>query len=163
VTVSDLPTVNATLNGISFVLLLAGYAAIRAKNVPLHRGLMLAAFGTSTLFLACYVTYHLSAQPVKFTGRGWARPAYFAMLISHIVLAAALVPMVLVTLARALRGRIERHRRLARWTLPIWMYVSVTGVLVYLSLYHGFGAGNGPEMGRAGRESALTQAARPLG
>ncbi len=143
-TVSDLPTLNATLNGVAFVLLLAGYRAIRRKRVTLHRNLMLSAFGTSTLFLISYVTYHLSAPPVTFGGEGWVRPVYSAMLISHIVLAAALVPLVLVTLTLALRGRLEKHRRLARWTLPVWLYVSVTGVLVYLSLYHWFGGGNGP-------------------
>lgn len=139
--VGDLPAVNATLNGVSAVLLACGFAAIRRRNIRLHRALMLAAFATSTLFLASYVTYHVSAEPVRFRGQGWVRPAYFLLLVSHIILAAALVPMVLVTLARALRGRFDAHRRLARVTLPIWFYVSITGVLVYVALYHLFQTG----------------------
>ncbi|MCC7290984.1 MAG: DUF420 domain-containing protein [Phycisphaerales bacterium] len=136
----ELPAVNATLNGASAALLIAGYLSIRRKRVALHKALMLSALAASTLFLASYLTYHANAESPKFPGRGWVRPAYFAMLLSHIVLAAGLVPMALVTLIAALRGRIEKHRRLARWTLPIWMYVSLTGVLVYVVLYGVYGA-----------------------
>ena len=141
ITISDLPTVNATLNGICATLLVGGYLAIRRRRIEVHRRFMLAAFATSSLFLISYVTYHLTADPVKFRGMGWIRPAYFTMLITHVTLAIVLVPLVLVTLIRALRGRFEAHRRLARWTLPIWLYVSVTGVTVYVALYHAFGAG----------------------
>lgn len=136
----ELPAVNATLNGISAALLTAGYLSIRRKRVALHKALMLSAFASSTLFLASYLTYHAKAESPKFPGQGWVRPLYFTMLLSHIVLAAGLLPMALITLIAALRGRIERHRRLARWTLPIWLYVSVTGVLVYVVLYVAYGA-----------------------
>ena len=141
ITISDLPTVNATLNGVCATLLVGGYLAIRRRRIEVHRRFMLAAFATSSLFLISYVTYHLTADPVKFLGTGWIRPVYFTMLITHVILAIVLVPLVLVTLIRALRGRFEAPRRLARWTLPIWLYVSVTGVTVYVALYHAFGAG----------------------
>jgi len=136
--VADLPAVNATLNGTATVLLSAGWLAIRAKRIRTHRNLMIAAFAASTLFLASYVTYHTLKRGVStpFGGQGWIRPAYYAMLISHIILAAAVVPLALVTLYRAYRGRFEAHRRIARITFPIWMYVSVTGVLIYVMLYH---------------------------
>jgi len=133
--IADLPAVNATLNATSAVLLVAGYSAIRRKRVAVHRGLMVAAFACSTAFLTCYLVYHAYAGSKPFPGLGWTRPAYYAMLISHVVLAAALMPLVLMTLWRAVRGRFDRHRRLARWTLPIWMYVSVTGVVIYVVLY----------------------------
>lgn len=133
--VLDLPVVNASLNGISAVLLLLGYVAIRRRFVRRHRALMLSAFGSSTLFLISYLVYHFAAVSPRFPGEGWSRRAYLAMLISHVVLAAALVPLVLVTLKRALWGQVEAHRRLARWTFPIWVYVSVTGVAVYVTLY----------------------------
>lgn len=132
---SVLPTVNATLNGLAGVLLLCGYAAIRSGRITVHRAFMLSAFATSVLFLASYLTYHAQAPVTPFQGQGVVRWVYFAILVPHIVLAAAVVPLALVTLLRALRGRFDRHRRLARWTLPIWLYVSVTGVLVYLMLY----------------------------
>ena len=132
---SVLPTVNATLNGIAGLLLACGYAAIRGGRIPLHRACMLAAFATSALFLVSYLTYHFHSPVNPFQGQGPVRALYFALLISHIVLAAAVVPLALLTLSRALRGRFARHRRIARWTLPIWLYVSVTGVLVYLMLY----------------------------
>ncbi len=138
ISLSDLPTVNATLNGVSALLLSGGYLAIRRRRIAVHRRFMLAALATSTLFLTSYIVYHLSAPAVRFGGQGWIRPVYFAMLISHVILAAALLPLVLVTVIRALRGRFDAHRRLARWTLPIWFYVSVTGVLVYVALYHLF-------------------------
>jgi len=138
---SVLPTLNAALNAIAGVLLASGYVAIRLRRIPVHRALMLAAFVTSALFLVSYVTYHLHAAVTPFAGHGWARGLYFAILIPHIVLAAVVVPMALLTLYRALRGRFDRHRRIARWTLPVWLYVSVTGVLVYLMLYVWFPRG----------------------
>ena len=132
---SQLPALNALLNGLSALFLAAGFLAIRARRIPVHRALMLSAFVTSTLFLISYVTYHLSQVHTVFSGPEALRVPYYAMLTSHIVLAVALVPLVLVTLFRAWRGDFPRHRRIAGWTLPIWLYVSVTGVLVYLILY----------------------------
>ncbi len=133
--IADLSTVNATLNGLSAVLLVAGYVLIRQRRVRQHRACMLGAFGTSSLFLISYLVYHANVGSVPFTGEGAVRTLYFAILISHIVLAALVVPLVIVTLVRALQERFDRHRRIARWTLPIWLYVSVTGVVVYLMLY----------------------------
>ena len=132
-TVADLPTLNATLNGISAVLLASGYAMIRKRRIAWHRAFMLSAWTTSVLFLASYSVYHALTGTHPYQGP--ARPLYFTFLISHSVLAAAVVPMALMTLARALGGRFPAHARLARRTLPIWMYVSVTGVVVYLMLY----------------------------
>jgi putative membrane protein len=135
-TLSDLPPINATLNALSAVFLGAGFFFIRRKNVPAHHKCMLSAFATSTVFLACYLTYHLSVKAVtKFTGVGWVRPFYFALLISHVILAMTILPLAIITLTRALRERFDAHRKIARWTWPIWMYVSVTGVIVYLMLY----------------------------
>ena len=131
-----LPTLNATLNGLSALLLAGGFFFIRRKNVAAHRACMLSACATSALFLISYLVYHYHVGSVPFAGQGWVRPVYFGILLSHTVLAAATLPLVLVTLARALRGRFERHARIARWTLPIWLYVSVTGVIVYVMLYH---------------------------
>jgi len=132
----DLPTLNASLNATSAVLLLAGFASIRARRVSLHRAFMLAAVVVSTAFLVSYLVYHFGPVPEKrFQGEGAVRLAYFAMLVSHILLAIVLVPLVAITLVHALRGRFERHRPIARITFGIWMYVSVTGILVYLSLY----------------------------
>jgi uncharacterized membrane protein YozB (DUF420 family) len=138
---SSLPTVNALLNSTCAVLLVLGYVCIRRKRVAAHRACMLAAFLTSVVFLGCYLYYHYAVGSVRFQGQGWIRPVYFSILISHTVLAAAIVPMVLVTLVRALRERFDAHRRIARWTLPVWLYVSVTGVLVYLLLYHLYPSG----------------------
>ncbi len=135
ISVSELPAVNATLNGLSGLLLVTGYVAIRGRRIRLHRTLMLCAVGTSVLFLISYLVYHYQAGTTRFTGQGWVRSVYFAILISHTVLAAAIVPLVLVTLYRALRGDFTRHRTIARWTFPLWLYVSVTGILVYLMLY----------------------------
>jgi uncharacterized membrane protein YozB (DUF420 family) len=132
------PVLNAALNGISMVLLLAGHWMIRRGRVGQHRLLMLTAFGTSTLFLISYVYYHLHVGEVRFQGTGWTRPVYFTILISHVLLAIVIVPVVLVTLTRALRGRFDQHRAVARWTYPLWLYVSVTGVLVYFMLYRWF-------------------------
>ncbi len=133
--VTDLPGVNATLNTISAALLVAGYVLIRAGRIRQHRACMLAACATSTLFLASYVVYHLNVGSVAFTGQGPVRIVYFTVLISHIVLAALILPLALVTLFRALRERFAAHAAIARWTLPIWLYVSVTGVIVYWMLY----------------------------
>jgi uncharacterized membrane protein YozB (DUF420 family) len=136
-----LPALNAGLNATSALLLAAGYASIRRGRVLAHRACMLAACAVSALFLAFYLTYHAQVGSVHFTGRGWIRPVYFTILISHTVLAAAIVPLALVTLWRAWRERFGAHRRVARWTLPIWMYVSVTGVVIYLMLYQIFPRG----------------------
>jgi putative membrane protein len=132
---SDLPAVNATLNSASALLLAAGYFFIRRRNVAAHRRCMIAALAASTLFLTSYLIYHYNVGSVPFTGRGWIRGVYFSILITHTILAAVIVPLVLVTLSRALRADFVRHRRIARWTLPIWFYVSVTGVVVYWMLY----------------------------
>ena len=132
----SLPTVNAILNTTCAVLLVCGFLFIRRRRVKAHRACMVAAFLTSIAFLACYLYYHYEVGSVRFQGQGWIRPVYFAILISHTVLAVAIVPMVLVTLVRALRERFDAHKRIARWTLPLWLYVSVTGVVVYLLLYH---------------------------
>ncbi|MFA0739918.1 DUF420 domain-containing protein [Fervidibacter sacchari] len=137
-TIHDLPTVNAILNATSGLLLICGYAFIRRRNIDAHKVCMLGAVFASALFLTSYGIYHAHAGATKFAGTGWVRPLYFAILISHSALAALIVPMVLVTLFRALKGDFQRHRAIARWTLPIWLYVSVTGVLIYLMLYHLF-------------------------
>jgi putative membrane protein len=134
-TVADLPAVNATLNGISAVLLTTGWILIRKRRIEQHRKVMLSAFATSTLFLICYVIYHANVGSRPFPGQGAIRSVYFTILITHIILAAAILPLSLITLSRALRARFDRHARIARWTLPIWLYVSVTGVVVYLMLY----------------------------
>jgi uncharacterized membrane protein YozB (DUF420 family) len=135
VTYQDLPTLNAVLNATSAVLLLTGWWLIRRGRRIAHRRTMLAALATSTLFLVSYLAYHFEVGSVRFTGQGPVRTAYFAILVSHTVLAVAIVPLVLVTLARALRGRFEAHRSLARITLPLWLWVSVSGVVVYWMLY----------------------------
>ena len=134
-TVHDLPAVNAALNATSGVLLLIGYALIRARRIEQHRRCMLAAFATSSLFLMCYVIYHAQVGSVRFTRQGIVRPIYFTILITHVSLAAVVLPLAIVTLSRGLKARYARHRAIARWTLPIWLYVSVTGVLVYVLLY----------------------------
>jgi uncharacterized membrane protein YozB (DUF420 family) len=133
--IADLPLVNATLNGIAAVLLTIGYAQIRARRRDVHRAFMIAAFVASALFLTSYTIYHARAGSRPFTGHGPARAVYFTILISHVVLATAVLPLALVTLFRALKGNFPAHARIARWTLPIWLYVSVTGVVVYLMLY----------------------------
>ncbi|HEX6976704.1 MAG TPA: DUF420 domain-containing protein [Vicinamibacterales bacterium] len=147
--VSALPALNATLNAVAAVLLVIGYVQIRQRRWRAHRAVMLAAFSTSVLFLISYVIYHANAGSRPFQGQGAIRIVYFAILITHVILAAAIVPLALVTLWRGLRGsgdpegspyvkgspRNPRHAKIARWTLPIWLYVSVTGVVVYLMLY----------------------------
>jgi putative membrane protein len=132
----DLPTLNAILNSISAVLIVIGYFLIRARRIEAHRKTMLAAFTTSTLFLISYLIYHAQVGSVRFQGTGAIRTVYFTILLTHTVLAAVVAPMVVVTLFRGLKGRVEKHRKLARITLPIWLYVSVTGVVVYGMLYH---------------------------
>ncbi len=140
-TVSDLPAVNASLNALATILLLAGYLQIKRKRRSSHKVLMISAFVTSVVFLICYVVYHLNTQVVShFCGPAALRPIYFTMLISHIILAAAVPPLCLITLLRAWKEQFDKHRRIARITFPIWLYVSVTGVLIYLVLYHFFPA-----------------------
>lgn len=134
-TLHDLPAVNATLNALSGVFLLVGYALIRTRRIGLHRRWMIAAFVTSSLFLVCYVVYHAQVGSVRFTRHGFVRPLYFSILITHVTLAAVVLPLAIVTLSRGLAARFPQHRRIARWTFPIWLYVSVTGVLVYVLLY----------------------------
>lgn len=133
--IHQLPALNATLNALSSILLATGYALIRTRRIAAHRACMLGAFGTSTLFLVSYVVYHWNAGSRPFPGRGPIRVAYFAILITHVILAAAILPLALVTLGHGLRARFDRHVRIARWTFPLWMYVSVTGVVIYLMLY----------------------------
>lgn len=133
--VTSLPHLNALLNTVSAVLLLTGYGFIRQGNVVAHRRCMLAALGSSGLFLISYLVYHFSVGSVRFQGQGWVRTVYFAVLVSHTVLATAIVPLVVLTVVRALRERFDRHRAVARWTLPLWIYVSATGVVVYWMLY----------------------------
>ncbi|MGD8328646.1 MAG: DUF420 domain-containing protein [Acidobacteriota bacterium] len=134
--VSSLPTVNASLNALATVFLLTGYAMIRRRRIDAHRACMIAALVTSALFLTSYLIYHYHAGSTPFPGTSWVRPLYFFILITHIILAAVVPPLALVTVWRAYKGRFERHAALARWTLPIWLYVSITGVIVYLMLYH---------------------------
>ena len=134
-TVTDLPALNATFNAISFAFLLAGYLFIRRGQWRRHRACMIAALVMSALFLTSYVIYHLEVGSVPFRGTGWIRTVYFAVLIPHVILAAGIVPLVVITVSRALSRRFDRHRAIARWTLPLWMYVSITGVIVYLMLY----------------------------
>ena len=133
---SLLPTVNAVLNGLTGTLLLIGYFFIRRGKRTLHKKVMLTAFSTSILFLISYLYYHAHVGSVPFKGIGTARLIYFTILISHTILAAAIVPMAIVTLSRGLSSRFDKHKKLARWTLPIWLYVSLTGVAVYIMLYH---------------------------
>lgn len=134
-TLLDLPHVNALLNGAAAALLVTGWILIRRGRRAAHRRAMLAAFGCSALFLVCYLVYHFEAGSVRFPGTGTARTVYLAVLLTHTVLAAAVPVLALVTLSRALAAKFDRHRTIARWTLPIWLYVSVTGVVVYWMLY----------------------------
>jgi len=126
---------NASLNGLSAVLLTGGYLAIRSGKREIHKRFMISAFSVSCAFLVSYLVYHYRVGHVAFTRQGWIRPVYFALLISHTILAAVIVPLILVTLRRALMERFDKHRVIARWTLPLWFYVSVTGVIVYMLLY----------------------------
>src|SRR6266567_2645732 len=133
---SIFPTINATLNGTSAVLLVSAHQMIHRGRMAVHRALMLTAVVTSSLFLASYLYYHWHVGSVRFPGHGWSRRVYFSILISHTILAIAIVPLVIITLTRALRERYDRHRAIARWTYPLWLYVSVTGVVIYFMLYH---------------------------
>lgn len=129
------PVINASLNGASAVLLLVGRNLIKRGRVGAHRIVMMVALCASILFLASYLYYHAHVGSVHFQGHGWSRPVYFSILISHTILAAAIVPLVIITFSRALRGRFDRHRAIARWTFPLWLYVSITGVVIYVMLY----------------------------
>ncbi len=134
-TISDFPQVNAGLNSLSTVLLVAGWWFIKSERKQAHIACMAAALVASAVFLTCYLIYHFNVGSVKFTTEGWPRMVYFPLLISHLILAIVVVPMVTLTVVPALRARYDRHKKFARWTLPVWLYVSVTGVLVYLMLY----------------------------
>lgn len=137
--VQDLPALNAAFNALATVFLVTGYVFIRRGNRTAHRNCMIGALIASILFLAGYLTYHFNVPGVtRFRDPAWFRPIYLVLLLTHTVLAAAIVPMVLVTLIRAIRGRFELHKKIARWTWPLWMYVSITGVLIYLLLYQIF-------------------------
>ena len=131
-----LPTINALLNTTSAILLVTGHRLIQRGRRESHRKFMIAAFAVSSLFLVSYLTYHYYHGTTRFLGEGWIRPVYFTLLTSHTILAAAVVPLVIVSLRRGLKDEIVRHRAIARWTYPIWLYVSVTGVIVYVMLYH---------------------------
>ena len=138
-TVHDLPAVNATLNGLSAVLLTGGFIAIKTGRKIAHRNCMVAAFCTSAIFLGCYLTYHITVKTVThFADPAWFRPYYLTLLATHTILAVAIVPMILITLNRARKQQFEAHKKIARWTWPLWMYVSVTGVVIYLLLYQIF-------------------------
>jgi len=132
------PALNASLNGASAAFLLTGRVLIAKHRMAAHRACMIAAVVASALFLACYLFFHFKVGNILFLGRGWARPVYFAILISHLILAMVIVPLAIVTLNRGLRARYDKHRAIARWTWPLWMYVSVTGVIVYFMLYQWF-------------------------
>ena len=136
ITVHDLPTVNATLNATAAVLLMAGYILIRRRQITAHRRVMLTAFAVSVVFLICYLIYHAQVGSVHFPGTGAIRTVYFTILITHTILAACVPVLAIITLNRALKARFDKHRQIARWTFPIWLYVSVTGVVVYVMLYH---------------------------
>ncbi len=137
--ITDLPALNATLNAVSAMFLILGYFFIRTKQVNRHRAAMLAAFSTSILFLVSYLVYHYHVGSKPFPGQGWIRGFYFAILISHVVLAAVIGPLAIATLTLAWKERFQTHRRLARWTLPLWLYVSLTGIVVYLMIYQIYG------------------------
>lgn len=137
---SSLPTVNAFLNATSATLLFIGWLFILRRNIAMHRRFMIAAFTTSTLFLVSYLFYHYFAGATRFTGTGWTRTVYFSILLTHTVLAMLVPPLAIISIWNGLKMRVETHRRFARWAFPIWMYVSVTGVVVYLFLYHWFPA-----------------------
>lgn len=137
---SIFPALNAGLNGASAIMIATGRVFIRRQKVRLHRACMIIAVATSSLFLISYLYYHAHVGSVHFPGQGWVRPVYFTILISHTLLAAAVVPLVLISLNYGLRGKFDRHRRIVRWAFPVWLYVSVTGVVVYVMLYQIYGA-----------------------
>jgi putative membrane protein len=130
-----LPSINASLNGVSALFLAAGWFFIRRREISRHRACMLSAFAASALFLTSYLVYHANVGSVPYPGQGPLRAVYYVILITHVLLAASILPLAIVTLSRALARRFDRHRRIARWTLPIWLYVSVTGVVIYVMLY----------------------------
>jgi uncharacterized membrane protein YozB (DUF420 family) len=132
------PALNATLNGTSAVLLVTGRALIARGRIAAHRACMIAAVTTSAVFLGCYLYFHWRVGNVRFLGEGWSRTLYFSILVSHTILAIVIVPLVIITLSRGLRARYDRHRAIARWTFPLWLYVGVTGVIVYFMLYQWF-------------------------
>lgn len=133
-----LPTLNAILNATSGILIIIGYVMIRRGKVNAHRACMIGAVTASIIFLISYIIYHFNVGATRFAGTGWSRPFYFTVLISHTILAVVLAPVVVVTLRRALKGDFKRHLKIARWTFPMWVYVSITGVIVYFMLYHWF-------------------------
>ena len=134
--VENLPALNAALNGTAGILLAIGYYYIRQGNMTAHKKIMISAFVVSSVFLVSYLIYHAHAGSTKFLGTGFIRPVYFSILISHIILTAAIVPMAIITMFCGLKARYDTHKKIARWTLPIWLYVSVTGVIIYFLLYH---------------------------
>jgi putative membrane protein len=136
--ISLLPALNAILNSTSAVLMITGHRFMHKGRIGAHRACMIAAVSSSSLFLISYVYYHLHAGVIRFQGTGWIRPVYFAILTSHTILAVAVVPLVLAALTLGLRGNFEKHRPAARWTYPIWLYVSITGVVIYFMVYHWF-------------------------
>ena len=133
-----LPALNASLNGTSAVLLLTGRVLIAKGRIAAHRACMIGAVLASLLFLGCYLYFHSKVGNIRFLGEGWSRPVYFSILISHTILAAVIVPLAVITVSRGLRARYDKHRTIARWTWPLWMYVSITGVIVYFMLYQWF-------------------------
>ena len=135
-TVHDLPAVNAILNATAGILLIWGFTLIRRRKIPQHKRVMLTAFGVSCVFLVCYLVYHYHVGSVRFPRPGWVKDVYLAILTTHTILAAAVPVLAIITLNRALSARFDKHRKIARWTFPIWLYVSVTGVIVYFMLYH---------------------------
>ena len=138
-TIQDLPIVNACLNALATVFLMLGFVYIKKGNKTAHRNCMISAFVTSAVFLTCYLIYHFSTEVVtKFVEPEWFHPIYFVLLITHVVLAVVILPLIFITLSRALKERFDKHRKIARWTWPLWMYVSITGVLIYLLLYQIF-------------------------
>lgn len=156
-TISDLPALNAILNGSSAVLLTIAYIFIRRKNVTAHKRFMLAALVCSTLFLTSYLIYHAHAGTTRFTNPAWFRNIYIPLLISHTILAAAIVPLILITLTRAFKQRFPDHRKIARWTWPLWMYVSVTGVLIYFILYKIYPQNKTPQPASTEEQSSKPQ------
>jgi len=134
--IENLPAINAALNGTAGILLAIGYYFIKQGNMAAHKKAMISAFVVSSIFLVSYLVYHAHAGSTKFLGTGFIRPVYFTILISHIILAAVIVPMAIITMFRGLKARYDKHKKIARWTLPIWLYVSVTGVMIYFMLYH---------------------------
>lgn len=134
--IHNLPSLNASLNGLSAILLLAGFAAIKKGNQTLHKRIMVAALVSSTTFLTFYLIYHFNVGSVPYPHRDWRRPLYFSILIPHVILAAGMLPFIFLAVRHALKGRYEKHKKLVHWVWPVWMFVSVTGVIVYLMLYH---------------------------